>query len=373
MDWNLIYIAQNATQIFRNLRWPNGVECSCGSHSITRTKDGRYRCTDCGRVFSDKSDTLFHGSKIPISFWMMTIYLDITGKGISSYELARKLQITQKTAYYMLMRLRTALTQDDIFIDSPVVAHDEVYIGGDYRNFCLRKRQQLIERFHLPKAPKTVKEKIALGNAINKRTKKGCFGITDGQKVVLMQVPTPIRQEDILDIYTKHVSPEGLAVSDCSRLYDNWKLFTGRELHTNNHSNRQYLADNGTSSNMIENIFSWLERTNIFVQVHYSRAYTQLYLNEFAFRFNTRNLPVKERMQLFIKKCLQKPNRDALAQLNREEYKLYRAKDFFDPVEFFKNYGTIAEEYREGGLIFRREDYRQEALSTNILLSIYFE
>ena len=45
----------------------------------------------------------------------------------------------------------------------------------------------------------------------------------------------------------------------------------------------------GTSSNMIENIFSWLERTNIFVQVHYSRAYTQLYLNEFAFRFNTRN------------------------------------------------------------------------------------
>lgn len=358
-DWNLIYIAEHATEIFRNIRWPQGITCpDCSHNAIIRLGDGRYKCKHCGKIFSDKSGTLFHGSKLPVSFWMVALYLMISGKGISSYELARKLQITQKAAYYMLMRLRTALSQDDIFIDSPIVAHDEVYIGGDYRNFCLAKRQYLIEKFNLPRKPKTVKEKIALGNAINKRTKKGCFGITDGSQVVLMQVPTPIKPEDLIPIYTKHVSPTGLAVSDCSLLYNNWQELTGRELHTNNHSKGQYIADNGTSSNMIENVFSWLERTNIFVQVHYSRAYTQLYLNEFAFRYNTRKMSVMERMMLAINKCNQRYDRDTLAHLNAEEDKLYRAKEFFNPVEFFDKYGSAIYEFSEGGLIFRKEDYR---------------
>jgi transposase-like protein len=358
MDWNLFYIAQHGDEIFRNLRWPDGITCSCGSHRITRLPDGRYKCKDCGKIFSDKTDTLFHGSKLPISFWMLALYLDLTGKGISSYELARKLQITQKAAYYMLMRLRTALKQDDITFTGPIVAHDEVYIGGDYRNFCLRKRQQLIARFHLPYAPKTVREKIALGNAINVRTKKAAFGITDGDKVVLMQVPTPIKQDDLIEVYRKHVAPGGLAVSDNSLLYKDWDKLTGRELHTNNHSKGQYLADNGTSSNMIENVFSWLERTNTFVQVHYSRKYTQLYLNEFAFRYNTRKMTVQERMTIAMQKCLQRYDRTTLSRLNNMEDTLYREKDFFNPYEFFKTYYGIITEYSEGGLVYRAEDYR---------------
>lgn len=360
-DWNIVYIATHAQEIFHNLRWPDGVtcpHCRSGASSIVHTRDGRYKCKHCGKVFSDKSDTLFHGSKLPISYWLIAIYLMISGKGISSYELGRKLQITQKAAYYMLMRLRTALDQDDIFISSKVVAHDEVYIGGDYRNFCLRKRQMLIKKFHLPINTPSVREKMALGNAINARTKKGCFGITDGTVCVLKQVPTPIKQEDLINIYRKHVSAEGLAVSDkATVLYKDWKLFTGRELHTNNHSKGQYLADNGTSSNMIENVFSWLERTNIFVQVHYSRAYTQLYLNEFAYRYNTRRLTVQERLELFIKKCNRRYDRDTLRHFNEIEKDLYRAKDFFDPYEFFKNYGSYIREYSEGGLIYRKKDY----------------
>lgn len=359
MDMNIIYIATHAEEIFRNLRWPDGVTCPCcrsGASSIAHTHDGRYKCKHCGKVFSDKSDTLFHGSKLPISYWLVAIYLMVTGKGISSYELARKLQITQKAAYYMLMRLRTALDQDDIFIDSPLVAHDEVYIGGDYRNFCLSKRQALIEKFNLPRKTPTVKEKCALGNAINARIKKGCFGITDGSICVLKQVPTPIHQEDIVKVYKKHVSSHGLAVADKSQLYKDWKKLTGRELHTNNHSKRQFTSDNGTSSNMIENVFSWLERTNIFVQVHYSRAYTQLYLNEFAFRYNTRKMSVNERLTAFIRKCSRPYDRGLLRHLNEQENKLYREKEFFNPEELFSKYWYMRE-YREGGLVYRREDY----------------
>lgn len=357
-DWNLIYIAQNATKIFRSIRWPNGPICpSCRSGAIRCMHDGRYKCLDCGKVFSEKSDTLFHGSHLPISFWMMAIYLDITAKGISSYELSRKLQITQKAAYYMLIRLRTALSQDDIYLDSELVAHDEVFIGGDFRNFCLSKRQALIEKFNLPRRPRCVSEKIALGNAINARTKRGCFGITDGKLCILKQVATPIRQSDIIDIYTKHVSPNGLAVADCSYLYKDWEKLTGRELHTNNHSKRQFIADNGTSSNMIENVFSWLERTNSCTYVHYSRKYTQLYLNEFAFRYNTRKMSIQDKMTKFIEKCLRRYDRDILVKLNSMENELYRTKDFFNPDEFFKKHRGLIKQYSEGGLVYRLEDY----------------
>ena len=357
-DWSLLYVAENADEIFRSIRWENGLECpSCSSHNIVKLQGGRYKCRDCGEVFSDKSGTLFHGSKLPLSYWMVALYLDLCIKGLSGYELARQLQVTYKTAYYMLMRLRQAFDQDDIFFTSPLVAHDEVFIGGDYRNFCLRKKQQFLEKFNLPRNPKTVAEKIAIGNAVNQRTKKGCFGITDGKRVVLRQVPTPIDTEDIVRIYNKHVSPHGLAVSDCSALYYNWQQRTGRELHTNNHSKGQYLADNGTSSNMIENVFSWLERSNMFVHVHYSRAYTQLYLDEFAFKFNTRHMTPQERLVTALRRCQRRYDRGLLERLNKMEKELYREDRWFNPRAFFRDNPTLAREIRDGGVVYRREDW----------------
>lgn len=356
-DYNLIYIATHADEIFRGIRWEHGVQCECGSHDIVKHKDGRYKCKHCGKVFSDTSGTLFHGSKLPISYWMVALYLMISGKGISGYEMARKLQVSYRTAYYMMMRLRYAFSQDDVVLDSALVAHDEVYIGGDYRNFCLAKRQRLIERFNLPRNPKTVKEKIALGNAVNQRTKKACFGMTDGQRCVLIQVPTPIEQKDIVSVYTKHVTPNGLAVSDSSGLYANWKRLTGRELHLCNHSKGQYIADNGTSSNMIECVFSWLERTNICIHVHYSRKYTQLYLDEFAFRYNTRTMTVKDRLTCALKKCSQRYDTSLLQRLNEREALLYRESGWFNPRDFFRVYGAIINEYRDGYLVWRKEDW----------------
>lgn len=358
-DWDIVYVAQNAEKIWHSIRWPEGVHCSCGCKEVTFLKDGRYKCKKCGQVFSDKSGTLLHGSKIKVSYWMVALYLMLSGKGISSYELSRKLQVTQKTAYYMLMRLRQVFNQDNLILYSDVVAHDECYIGGDYKNFCLRKRQELIRRFNLPRKPKTIKEKIGIGNAVNMRTKKACFGMTDGKRCVLIQVPTPISPEDIAETYRKHVTPNGLAVSDCSFLYKHWKKKTGRELHTNNHSKGQYIADNGTSSNMIESVFSWLERTNTFVQVHYSRAYTQLYLDEFVFRFNHRKWTIKDKMKLAIEKAIfAKYDKDLLDKLNKDEYKLYDQSKWFDPYKYFASpKRRKLTEYNENGVVYRIEDF----------------
>ena len=357
-DWNIVHIVQNAEQIFMDLRWPDGPVCpDCHSHQFTRLKDGRYKCKECGKVYSIKSDSLFHGSKLPISYWMITLYLMLSGKGLSSYEMARKLQVTQKTAYYMMMRIRLVFDQDDTYIESDLVAHDEVYVGGDYVHFSLAKRQRLIERFKLPKIHKTVKEKIAVGHAINARTKKAVFGITDGSTCVLRHIATPVSKWDIISIYNRHVSAGGLAVSDkCTTLYGHWNSLTGRELHTCNHSKKQYVADNGTSSNMIESVFSWLERTNIFVQVHYSVAYCQLYLDEFAYRYNTREMSVKDRIIKALHKCKRTDLRKRLIALKEKTKYFINDKLWFDPVEFFKLY-PHRKTYEESGLVYRREEF----------------
>lgn len=356
-DLNLIHIATHADEIFREIRWPEGPTCPvCGGHHYYTCANGRYKCKDCGKIYTIKTDSLFHGSHIPISYWLIALYLMLDGKGISSYELARKLQVTQKTAYYMLMRLRVSMSQDDTILDGEV-AMDEIYVGGTWKNFCLSKRQALLEKFKLPKHAKTPTEKMAVANAVNARYKTPVYGMNDGQKIVLQAMPNPIRPDDVIDCFNKHTKSEGLAVSDCSRLYDNWKLHTGYDLHCNNHSKGQYVADNGSSSNRIEGEFGWLHRTNVFVQVHQRRCYVQLYLNEFAFRFNHRGMTITDKLTAAIKGCTHKVNRDTLRRLNDEEYKLLRYEDWFDPVKFFNECGALVTEVKRDGMVYRREEF----------------
>lgn len=91
-DLNLIHIATHAGEIFREIRWPEGPTCPvCGGHHYYTCANGRYKCKDCGKIYTFMTDSLFHGSHIPISYWLMSLYLVLDGKGISSYELTRKL------------------------------------------------------------------------------------------------------------------------------------------------------------------------------------------------------------------------------------------------------------------------------------------
>lgn len=98
---------------FESVRFVDGDYCPhCGHEKINRFSDGkRYRCASCKQDFTVKTDTLFGESKLPLQKWFIAIYLLTTGKKeISSVELSQQVGVSQKTAWFMDMRIREAMS-----------------------------------------------------------------------------------------------------------------------------------------------------------------------------------------------------------------------------------------------------------------------
>jgi transposase-like protein len=122
----------------RAIRWRNGKFCPhCGGTKIYNFSDNRtHKCSDCRQRFSIKIGTIFEDSKIPLRKWFMAIWLLTSHeKGIASTQLAKDLQITQKSAWFLLHRLRyAAQTQSFNETLDGEVEVDETYFGGKAKN-----------------------------------------------------------------------------------------------------------------------------------------------------------------------------------------------------------------------------------------------
>jgi len=129
---------QAAHDFFVQIRFPNGVACprmGCGSDAVAyMPKHRRWYCNDCKRQFSAKVGTIFEDSPIGLDKWLPAIWLIASNRnGISSHELARALKVTQKSAWFMLHRIREAMADPGfIKLMGPVEA-DETYVGGKRR------------------------------------------------------------------------------------------------------------------------------------------------------------------------------------------------------------------------------------------------
>ena len=129
---------RSAEQLFIKERWKNGVECThCESKRLSeREVNGKnvYRCKDCRRSFSTKTGSLMHDSKVGFREWPIAIFLIAKNiKGTPSTKLAHDLGITQKSAWYMTMRIREAYSMDTPKLKGQVEV-DETYIGGKEEN-----------------------------------------------------------------------------------------------------------------------------------------------------------------------------------------------------------------------------------------------
>ena len=130
--------AEFTEQWFIEQRWPSGIACmDCGSLNIqhrTNRKPQPFRCNDCRKDFSVKTDTIMHSSKLPLKAWGLALYLFTTNiKGVSSMKLHRDLGVTQKTAWHLAHRIRKTWASDNGAFTGPVEV-DETYIGGKERN-----------------------------------------------------------------------------------------------------------------------------------------------------------------------------------------------------------------------------------------------
>jgi transposase-like protein len=117
-------------------RWPDGAVCPhCGGPKrITSRKGGYYRCNSCKEDFTVRTGTIFERSHVPLHKWIYAMYLLMTvRKGVSSTQLAKEIGITQKSAWFVLQRIREACGSDTTVLRG-IVEIDETYIGGKGKN-----------------------------------------------------------------------------------------------------------------------------------------------------------------------------------------------------------------------------------------------
>lgn len=343
---------EDPENLFLELFHRGHMECpDCASINLYKLKSGRYKCKECGRVFSIKTGTVTEHSNLSISTWLQALYFIITSTyGISSLELAKKLSVTQTTSYFLLNKVRFLLKQDSIQLGAEV-AMDEYYHGGNCSRFKLSRRQNLCRKFNLPLYPKTPAEKIAIANKINQLTKHPIIGMNDGRRIVLMQVPNLFYRSDVKKIFDAHCSEDSVIVSDSTTLYDN----LSKEIHKSNHSKLQFITEDGRTSNKIEGTFSHIDRHFLSRHTSISSDKLQLYLNEFSWKWNHRRCSVQTQMMNIALKLNKTLHIRDLRHFNGISSFGIREREIFDPGEVFKL--GLVREFKQDGIVYRYDDW----------------
>jgi transposase-like protein len=252
-------------------RWPNGVTCpACEGKDHYYLKTRRiWKCKECGRQFSVKLGTIFEDSPIGLDKWLTAMWLLASCKnGISSYEVAGAIGVTQRTAWFMMHRIRTAVQESSLMklpnTGAPVEV-DETFIGGKARNMHRAKRALRIK-----------------GTGGNDKTI--VMGMLQrGGKVKAVVVPDR-KQATVQQIVRHYVEP-------------------GSEIHTDEHAGYQGLDKDyvhevinhmeayvrgHVSTNGMENFWSLFKRQLGGTHVSVEPFHLFRYLDEEMFRYNYR-------------------------------------------------------------------------------------
>jgi transposase-like protein len=257
-------------------RWPDGVTCPrCGSQKVTeQPKYNRWQCSshhaaieDKRRQFTLKTGTIFEDSAITLDKWLSAMWMLANCKnGVSSWEIHRSIKVTQKTAWFMLQRLRLALQDDDGGKLSGHVEVDETYIGGKARNMHKARK-------HRAKlSPTGMVGKVAVMGLLERHGRVRTMVVPESTRAVLQP---RVRQ---------HVEYGSALYSDSHRAYEEMEDVYVRGVI--NHAEKY--VDGLVHTNGMENYWSLLKRGLKGTYISVEPFHLFRYLDEQAFRFNNR-------------------------------------------------------------------------------------
>jgi len=260
---------QKCVELLEKIRWNGKPICfHCGnSEGIYRLQGGKLlKCSKCRKRFSVRQGTIFEESRLPLSKWYYAIYIFSNHKkGISSVQLAKDLKVTQKTAWFMLGRVRYAMKSKSF--NKPlegVIEADESYFGSKPR-----KGDGKIHK----KGRGTEKQPV--------------FGmIQRGGNVIAMPVEK-VNATTLKGEIRKHVKKGSYILTD------EWQAYQGLNRNreyghlTVNHGAGEY-EHNGVHVNNMENFWSQMKRGIFGIYHHASKKHMARYAHEFAYRHNTR-------------------------------------------------------------------------------------
>ena len=255
------------------VRWGDEAHCPhCGSAGVARKAErhriGRWNCRDCKSSFNVLSGTIFEKTKVELQKWFLAVGLVVNAKkSLSSYQLARDLELNQKTAWYMQQRIRAAMAADQAPMLQGIVEADETYVGGKPRKRNKRDDDKPSKR--------------------GRGTKKTpIIGAVERGGQVAARVADDLSGKGIVSFLRETVDPAGtLLITDEYKAYNAARADYRHAVI--NHS--VAYADGDTHTNTIEGFWALIKRAWYGSHHHYSKHWTPLFVAESAWKYNHRN------------------------------------------------------------------------------------
>lgn len=263
------------------LRWNGNVVSPFDASSrVYNCKGNKYKCKNSGKYFNVKTNTIFDNTKMDLRKWFMAIWLVTSHKkGISSLQLGRDLDITQKSAWFMLQRIRNCFGLNDEQDLKGEVEIDETYVGGIAKNRPAKIRKDKSEE------------------TVEKYKKSTVLGMVERKGNVRAMHVANASENELLPHIAKNISSKSIIYSDELSSYN--KLKRVYDHKTVAHSRGEYVRGR-VSTNTIESFWALLKR-GIYGIYHFtSKKHLQLYVDEFVFRYNTRQGTEGERFDLLL-------------------------------------------------------------------------
>lgn len=292
-----------------SIRWPEGKVVSPFYPSSTVYKAGehRYKCRNSNKYFNVLTGTMFENTKIPLQTWFLAIYLITSHKrGISSYQLASDLSITQKSSWFLLSRIREAMEHKSFLTKfDGTVEMDEAYIGGKNKNRHKDKKKEgsggrsyedkqpvfgmlqnevseVVYRSHKKNPELAVKEKVVYQHAI-----------------VKTEVVQNTKGETLLPIIKEKIEQNTTVVTDEYNMYKN--LNGDYDHKVVYHRLQNYVTNQGFTTNRVEG--HWDRVKKVWGTTYAGRVtpkHLHRYCSEIDYRFNTRHMETGERFNLLL-------------------------------------------------------------------------